>query len=368
MKVSIVGAGIGGLSLAWALRRRGVTVTLFDQGPIPNPVASSFDEHRITRHTYAGLDGYGALMPPTFALYEQLWRDLGRSHYLPTGVVYVARHDRDIYGPTAQELDVLGIAHRSVDKTELAERLPFVNMDGVRSAFVAEGAGMLFAQRIVTDLAKWLGESGVEMRPHSRVAAVDPAQGTVTVDGVVFGADMVVIAAGAWIGDLLPDFARRTVPSRQVVLYLAPPARYVAAWATAPVLVDDGEDHGAYILPPRQGTRLKIGDHVFTRRGHGRDDRIADEVDVQPVLAALRRAVRDAGEYEILERKVCYYTVTGDERFVVEPIGPAGWVVSACSGHGFKLGVTVGDTLARALVGEIPAASATRYLAGLGSL
>lgn len=89
---------------------------------------------------------------------------------------------------------------------------------------------------------------------------------------------------------------------------------------------------------------------------------------MKPVLAALNRAFRDAGDYKILERKVCYYTVTADERFIVEPIGGAGWVISACSGHGFKLAVLVGDTLARALVGEIPAAAATRYLAGLGSL
>lgn len=60
--------------------------------------------------------------------------------------------------------------------------------------------------------------------------------------------------------------------------------------------------------------------------------------------------------------------MTEDERFLVEPIGGAGWVVSACSGHGFKLGVLVGDTLARALIGEISSEATTRYLAGLGSL
>jgi len=368
MKVSIVGAGIAGLSLAWALRRRGVDVTVFDQGAIPNTVSSSFDEHRITRHTYAGLEGYGPLMVPTFALYEQLWRDLKRSHYLSTGAVYVSRKDEDYYGPTALELDGLGIGHRPVSIEELETRLPFVNLDGVRSAFEAEGAGILFARRIVEDLARWLGENGADLRPNSRVTSVDPEAGTVTVDGQVVGADVVVVAAGAWIGDLLPAHAQMAVPSRQLVLYLEPPAQYADAWAAAPVVVDMGTEYGAYVLPPREGTRLKIGDHVFTRRGHGSDDRVASEADVKPVLAALNRAFRDAADYKILERRVCYDTVTDDERFIVEPIGGAGWVVSACSGHGFKLGVTVGDTLARALVGEISGAAATRYLAGLGSL
>jgi glycine/D-amino acid oxidase-like deaminating enzyme len=40
-KALIVGGGIAGLSTAWALARRGVRVELFEQGPLPNPRASS---------------------------------------------------------------------------------------------------------------------------------------------------------------------------------------------------------------------------------------------------------------------------------------------------------------------------------------
>ncbi len=38
MKIGIVGAGINGLCTAWALSKRGHDVTVFDQGPIPNPL------------------------------------------------------------------------------------------------------------------------------------------------------------------------------------------------------------------------------------------------------------------------------------------------------------------------------------------
>src|SRR4051812_4100598 len=110
--IAIIGGGIGGLSLAWALHKRGERGSLFEQGPIPNPVSSSFDEHRITRHTYGGLSGYGALMPSAFATYDELWADLGETHYLPTNLVYIGRRESDFYAATARDLDAIGIAHR----------------------------------------------------------------------------------------------------------------------------------------------------------------------------------------------------------------------------------------------------------------
>jgi len=64
VKALIIGGGIAGLSTAWALARRGVQVELFEQGPLPNPRASSYDEHRIIRHAY------GAMA----AVLSRLWR------------------------------------------------------------------------------------------------------------------------------------------------------------------------------------------------------------------------------------------------------------------------------------------------------
>ena len=121
---------------------------------------------------------------------------------------------------------------------------------------------------------------------------------------------------------------------------------------------------GLYTLPPRRGTRLKVGDHVFSRSGDPDGDRIAHARDLERLWPAARAAYRDLDRYSVLEPKACFYTVTEHEEFLVHPLGAAGWLVSACSGHGFKLGALMGELVGRAIAGEVPAAEVTALAAG----
>ena len=364
MKIAVVGSGIGGLSVAWALRKRGMKVSVFDQGQIPNPGGSSFDEHRVTRHTYADLSGYSELMPHAFSACDRLWQDLGVTHFLPLPIIYMMRGGIDWYDDTAGELDASGIWHRKLSVDELARRYPMISTEGVERAFEAGGAGILFAERIVTDLARWLADNGAALHPNCRISSIDTGSGRIVANGQPHDFDLVVVAAGAWVSELLPEHAARLTPSRQLLLYLKAPASRANAWADAPIITDFSPSHGAYILPPRLGTRLKIGDHRFTRVGHGSDDRLATEADVKPVLEAAQRLFTGFSDYEIVERKVCYYTTTDDERFVARPVGSAAWLLSACSGHGFKLAPLIGEMIARSITGELSPEQATKMAAG----
>jgi sarcosine oxidase/sarcosine oxidase subunit beta len=355
----IVGGGIAGLSAAWGLRRRGWAVELFEQGPLPNPKASSYDEHRICRHAYGNKLGYGRLMPAAFRVWDRLWADLGVSHYEPCGAVNVIREDTGWYEGASTTLTEQGIPFRDISPDELARRLPMINPRGVTRVVETAGAGMLFPIRIMTDMVVLLAGMGVTLHANTKVTAVDPDRGRVTTMGNTYDGDVVVVAAGAWADRLEPSIKGIAVPSRQAVLYLAPPPDLAAVWAAAPVIMG-----GLYCLPPRRGTRMKVGDHVFSRMGDADEDRYATDRDLERLWPAMRAAFLDIDRYTVLERKACFYTVTEDEGFLVHPTGGAGWVISACSGHGFKLGALIGDGVAAAIAGERPAEEVADWAAG----
>ncbi len=367
-KVLVVGGGIVGLSTAWSLVKRGFDVELFEQGPLPNPVGSSFDEHRILRHAYGTLTGYSALMPAAFARWEEMWSYLGRRHYDSSGAVYLLYDEVPPWVPASSaSLDALGFAHEELTLREVEQRLPMVSQDGLVAGYSTEGAGMLFPARILLDLLVKLASDGVVFHANTRVDAIDPDSASVIVAGRRISGDRLVVAAGAWVNRLLDLPEQEIRPSRQGVLFLVPPPDLAAPWAAAPVLADLRPGGGCYTLPPRGNTRLKIADDLYTYRGDPDESREGTELDMSRLLAAAARSYSRFDEYTILERKACYYSVTGDTRFISRAIGGAGWMVSACSGHGFKFGPLMGEGAAVAVTGEQSPSAVTAWAAGQGN-
>ena len=95
MNIIVVGAGIAGLSTAWSLVKAGHSVSIVEQGKIPNPLAASGDHHRIIRRAYGKATGYGRPITEAYEAWDELWTDLGESHLDPRGFLCVSREPGD---------------------------------------------------------------------------------------------------------------------------------------------------------------------------------------------------------------------------------------------------------------------------------
>jgi glycine/D-amino acid oxidase-like deaminating enzyme len=250
---------------------------------------------------------------------------------------------------------------------DLPRRFPLLDARGVERAFWIDTGGVLFAQDIVTSLVRYLTQHPrVRLHAATPVGSVDLEGGRVTTaDGAPHDGDVVVVAAGAWVGRLLPSLGRRLVPSRQMVIYFDLPDDQRAAWAKGPMIIEKTGDVGLYLVPPMEGRGFKVGDHEFSRRGDPAAERAASEDEIRPLLERCRSLFHGFERWRTDRLKVCFYTVTDDERFVVEKLGSKGWVMSPCSGHGFKFGALMGLELARTIASERNPAAHARWAAGL---
>ena len=363
MRVLVVGGGIVGLSTAWALARAEHKVEVFDQGGLPNPAGASNDQHRLIRHFYPDRLGYCRLVDDAFAAWERLWADLGRRHYAETGALAVSARVDDWTDRARRTMDLAGVPYERFDGAEVARRWPFL-LTRANYAIRTKRGGVLFAERIMTDLIALLAGLQVQRHANSLVTGIDAERGTITLkDGTTRGADAVVVAAGPWIGRLFPEFRDRVTPMRNALLYLEPPLRLIATWATAPSIIDCGADGEICAVPPVGGANLKFGIGAHSRPGDPDRDRGLAGDEANQLMSHLRSVIADLGTYRLKGVRSCFYAMAKDDRFILERRQRL-WIVSACSGHGFRFGALTGELVADAITGEEETEAIAHRLAG----
>jgi glycine/D-amino acid oxidase-like deaminating enzyme len=283
-----------------------------------------------------------------------LWADLGRSHYVETGMLMTAREPSDWAVSCRAAFDDEGTDYEVWDRADLAERCPFLALTEADWGLYTAQGGALLADRILGDLAAWLRGRGVRLVEDAAVVAVDPDGPAVRLgDGSSLRADAVVLAAGAWSGRLLPELDPILEPRRSVVAYLVPPPDLAGGWEASPSLLDLGGPADLYVVPPVDGSgALKFGAGLHSRAGDPTAPRVLERDEPESLLAYLRPYLRDLDRYQVVEARVCYTCYSPDERFVAGALD-GGRVVYAtgCSGQMFKFGAVMGDRLAAAATG-----------------
>ncbi|HEX9338841.1 MAG TPA: FAD-binding oxidoreductase [Pseudonocardiaceae bacterium] len=340
--MTIVGAGVVGLITAIRCATAGHRVTVLDRGAIPNPLCTSFDQHRAIR----------ALDPPNVAATRRGERMLRR--WLALESLLGQRFCHRVGVLTAWPADgidaVLGVAAAAGLPVSLVEpdKFPHIVFPAGTVGVVEPDAGALLAERVLVAAAGWLAEQpSVTLRPGCRVTEVDADRGQVVLaGGDVVAADLVLVAGGPWTRDLVD------VPvalHRQTMVYLRPPADLADWWRSAPSAGRIGADGSAWLLPPVAGTDLKISGGVSCRQVVTTDDADRDENHwAAKVLAA--SILSDVDRYRVVAVRRCHYATdpaTGAD--LLTRVGATVWARAACGGVGFRAAPLVADRIAAAL-------------------
>jgi monomeric sarcosine oxidase len=349
-RMVVVGGGVMGLATGCALAAHSeIEVTVLERFQVGHEWASSHGLTRAIRHEYGDAAIYTDMVARSLALWKELARETGHALYTETGVLSLGHADD---GHTLPGLDVMrerNLPAERLTAEECRERFPQFRPDEYDAITWNPNGGMLHASECLVALAERLQSRGGILREGAQVTRVEPEGngGRVTLaDGTKLTADRMIVTAGPWIHDVLPELALPVRPTRQQVCYFSnPPDPEMFAVGRFPVFLVGMNQYGFPLHGPGW---IKVGLHAFGETADPNAGYDPDMQEVEAVREFLRRVIPDAAEarLELVDR--CMYDVTPDEDFILDvyPGGNGVIIGSGFSGHGFKFGILIGELLA----------------------
>lgn len=248
------------------------------------------------------------------------------------------------------------IAHAVYSADDVLERYPLFKMRPQDTAYYEPGAGVLRPELCIQTQLEQATVHGAAVHASETVTsyAATPGGVTVTTDKGEYTADKIVLAAGAWMVDLLkPEHCPGMDIYRQVIYWFEAEDITQFYDDKFPFVIwigDSMEDFFSAFPTTHDGIQgVKVLTEQYVETTH--PDEVQRTVTPEEVTNFYQRLTKTRlhGVREtLIHADVCMYTVTADEHFILDfhPESDRVVVASACSGHGFKHAAAIGESLA----------------------
>jgi glycine/D-amino acid oxidase-like deaminating enzyme len=336
------------------LRARGHRVTVFEQGEVPNVKAASTDTSKTIQRLYGHRQLYVELAERAESQWRR-WRDrTSGSFYFEIGHLLIAC--AAIPGSrTVDSFETLasrGNGARLLSLAEARDRFPqFTYHAGDVVLFDAWG-GYLASGQAITDLVRLALGEGVQIHEGTPVRGVDEDATEVHVETSLgtFGFDQVVIAAGVWLGQLIPSLGRHIQVTRQCMAFFAPSDPNQHRPGPMPVWAIEAPGENWYGHPLADG-RVKIADNPLGPPAEPDSHRDAVSGFAERAQQFVASWLPGLAHGRLLSTRSCLYDMTPDGNFLIDwaPGRQRILVAGGGSGHAFKFGGSLGPLIADAL-------------------
>ncbi len=364
-KVVVAGAGaFGGWTALWLLRK-GYEVTLVDPFGPGNNQSSSGGETRLIRAFYEK-QIYFDLTRRSIDLWKEFDQLTGQKIFHQNGLMIFN------YKPNTPESDAAiplyrkaGLPLDKISTADAAKRWPQVRTEDLDHILFDPQAGFLEARKGAISVGdQFIKEGGtyIEQKIQKENLTNGKATGVTLADGKRLEADHFVFACGPWLTRLFPSLTSKLRIVRGLEYFFASPPDK-ADWMEnrLPTWMDRDLDgpFRPFGVPGAAYRGFKLGltppkDNDVTNR-FDTYDRHATEAEIQLARGVLARRFPKMVGQPLIEHRVCQYTNTPDNDFILDqhPEASNAWILGGDSGHGYKLGPALGEMAARTVVGEI---------------
>jgi monomeric sarcosine oxidase len=365
--IVIVGAGIVGLSTAYALLTQGVRkVTVLEQAIVDHKRSSSHGFSRLLRFEYGSDAFYSNMVSLSLKRWRKLQEVAGRTIYTPTGLLMLGNQNDNFTQSSYQVARELGLPVERLSKEDCMQRFPQFDTRSYDTLIYNHHAGILHAStclQTLRDLVLDLGGEIYESCCVTRLSGdslIHPIRLRLS-SATEISADRVVLATGSWVHRLLADLRLPVRLTRQYLLYFASisPSLYSAGAFPAFFARD------LYGFPIHRGCNgwVKASSHEFGIPVDPDEVTSPDDRVISRITRQLRELLPSLSNAELVQIDSCMYDVTPDEDFILDYLPSDSRIVfaSGLSGHGFKFGILLGELLSSMVCDTQPPVPLDRF-------
>ncbi len=374
----VIGGGIIGVSSAYQLARRGLArVAILEKGP-QVAAGSTGQSSAVVRQRYANVElvqlAYASLQ--TFQNWcERLELTENHCGFSPVGVVWICEESADESTRSIRQFQQVGAAGEVCAVDDLRSRYPSMNlctqaldMTGnphdcadPPGLFWESDAGFADPQGTTEDLLQAGKDNGVELFLKHEVTGIEPAAGggfraVHCSNGEVFVSSLLLNAAGPWcerinqmVGVTLP------MPLRPTRVQIAVRDRPADVTGEIPVFISQADQ--LYGRTEGHGQQFLVGstDPRDEREPVGDPDHYDEHSSLEfreKMMHKLHHRFAMKSRGHVTGYAALYTVNTADWHPIIAGLGPDGYfVANGFSGHGFKLGPSVGALIGRMMTG-----------------
>jgi len=377
-RIVIVGAGIVGLSTAYALLAQGFQhVTVIEQEHVDHTRSTSRGVSRLLRFEYGAEKLYSEMVRISLTRWKRLELTTKYTLYTRTGLLMLGNEHDCITRSSHVTMKQMGLPTEQLSAHHCQQRFPEFTTEPYDILTYNVEAGMLHASTCLRVLKEHILALGGTICESCRVSHLsheaqyrpirllcgDSRNRENRGDSRDMSADRVVLATGPWVHRLLGELDLPVQMTRQYLLYFAGLPLPSFGIGTFPAFITND----LYGFPAHQMHNgqywLKAASHTFGPSVDPDDTRAPDERSVTRTVRQLRELLPALQQASLAHVDSCMYDVSPDEDFILDrlPGDPRIVFATGLSGHGFKFGPLLGELLASLLCDTAPPVPLDRF-------
>ena len=336
LKITVIGAGIFGVSTALELTDRGHKVTLVEQFAQGDSRTTSNGLTRNIRFSHAGDEWYTRSAWKARSYWKELENRFSTELMIECGVAWFS-HEENGWGSLSHKtLESEGIPVEKLDPSDGTRLYPSFSGDDLSFILFEPKGGVLRARKSVKVLSSAFSKLGGRLIK----GRAENIGGRISVNGNETGEDIVVWACGPWIPILFDLGMDIQVTTQEVNFFESPPE-----WNAPNVPAYTDIEESFYGCGGCEDRPFKLASDVRGKElNPDAEERELSNQQLKMCQDYLSKRFPSLSESIVNERRLCQYTSTSDSNWIVAPVPGLNnqWIVGAGSGHGFKHGPALG--------------------------